>query len=169
MPENLLTVLDRLTHGVYVIGVSHLDRKNAFTAAWVMQTSFDPPMLALGIAPTHKSFALLCAGGFFTVNVLGKGHIDMARHFGTPLKEDKLASAAWHEARCGAPILDAAIAWFECEAVAKHPAGDHMIILGKVVQYELVNPEGLPLTYGDDVIAIDPFRQMTSTEPKPIG
>jgi flavin reductase (DIM6/NTAB) family NADH-FMN oxidoreductase RutF len=108
------------------------------------------------------------AGCFFTVNVLGKGHNDMARHFGTPMKEKKLASVAWHEARCGAPILDAAIAWFECEAVAKHPVGDHMIIFGKVVQFELVDPEGLPLTYGDDVIAIDPFRQMTF-EPKPTG
>ncbi len=58
MPEKLLTVLDRLTHGVYVIGVSHLERKNAFTASWVMQSSFDPPMLPLGIASTHKSNAL---------------------------------------------------------------------------------------------------------------
>ena len=169
MPDNLLTVLDKLTHGVYVIGVSHRERKNAFTAAWVMQTSFDPPMLALGIAPTHKSYALLCAGGFFTVNVLGKGHIDMALHFGTPMKEDKLTSVAWHEAQCGAPILDAAIAWFECEVAANHPAGDHRLILGKVIRAELVDPEGLPLTYGDDVIAIDPFRQMTSTELKPVG
>ncbi len=110
MPENILTILDRLTQGVYVIGVSHLERKKAFTASWVMQSSFDPPMLPLGIASTHKSNALLSAGGFFTVNVLGKGHGDMALHFGTPMKEDKLAGAAWHEARCGAPILDSAIA-----------------------------------------------------------
>ncbi len=168
MPENILTILDRLTHGVYVIGVSHLERKNAFTASWVTQSSLDPPMLALGIAPTHKSYALLCAGGFFTVNVLGKGHGDKALHFGTPMKEDKLAAAAWHEAVCGAPILDSAIAWFECEAVAKHPSGDHMLVLGKVLRAELVDSEGLPLTYGD-VRAIDPSRRMISTEPKPRG
>jgi flavin reductase (DIM6/NTAB) family NADH-FMN oxidoreductase RutF len=168
VPENLLTVLDRLTQGVYVIGVSHLERKNAFTASWVTQSSLDPPMLALGIAPTHKSYALLSEGGFFTVNVLGKGHGDMALHFGTPMKEDKLAGAAWHEARCGAPILDAAIAWFECEVVAKHPSGDHMLVLGKVIRADLVDPEGLPLTYGD-VRTIDPSRRMTSTEPKPLG
>ncbi len=109
MPENILTILDRLTQGVYVIGVSHLERKNAFTGSWVTQSSLGPPMLALGIAPTHKSYALLNEGGFCMVNVLGKDHGDIALHFRTPMKEGKLAGAAWHEARCGAPILDSAI------------------------------------------------------------
>jgi len=43
MSEKLLPLFGNLTHGVYVIGVSAIGRKNAFTAAWVMQSSFDPP------------------------------------------------------------------------------------------------------------------------------
>ena len=37
------------------------------------------------------------------VNVLGKDHGDIALHFRTPMKEDKLTGAHWHEARCSAP------------------------------------------------------------------
>jgi flavin reductase (DIM6/NTAB) family NADH-FMN oxidoreductase RutF len=60
----------RLTQGVYVIGVAHGEVRNAFTAAWVMQVSFDPLLLALSINPQHSSYRLLKEGRTFSVNVL---------------------------------------------------------------------------------------------------
>ncbi len=78
MSKNLLPLFASLTHGVYVVGVSAGGRNNAFTAAWVMQSSFDPPMLALSINPAHSSYGLLKAGGCFTVSVLGKGQKELA-------------------------------------------------------------------------------------------
>jgi flavin reductase (DIM6/NTAB) family NADH-FMN oxidoreductase RutF len=68
--------------GVYVVGVAHGEVRNAFTAAWVMQVSFDPLLLALGINPHHSSYRLLNEGRAFSVNVLKKGQLDLAEHFG---------------------------------------------------------------------------------------
>jgi len=147
MSEKLLPLFGNLTHGVYVIGVSAMGKKNAFTAAWVMQSSFDPPMLALSINPAHSSYPLLVAGGSFTVNVLGKQHRALALHFGTPRKQDKLASVNWREAGCGAPVLVAALAWFECSVVGELASGDHVLVLGKVVDGGLLDVEGSPLYY----------------------
>ena len=147
MSEKLPPVFASLTYGVYVIGVSAMGRDNAFTAAWVMQSSFDPPMLALSINPDHSSYALLKASGCFTVNVLGKGKKDLALHFGTPRCKDKLDSLNWHESGCGAPILDDALAWFECGVVGELASGDHVLVLGKVVNGGLLDSEGLPLDY----------------------
>jgi flavin reductase (DIM6/NTAB) family NADH-FMN oxidoreductase RutF len=147
LSENLISLFASLTHGVYVVGVSALGLKNAFTAAWVMQSSFDPPMLALSINPTHSSYALLKTGGYFTINVLGKGQRDLAKHFGKPRKEDKLASVNWHEAEFGAPILDIALAWFECRVVGELVSGDHVLVLGDVVNGGLLNLEDSPLDY----------------------
>jgi len=48
----------RLTQGVYVVGVAHGEKRNAFTAAWIMQVSFDPLLLALSINPQHSSYQL---------------------------------------------------------------------------------------------------------------
>lgn len=147
MSGKLAPLFASLTHGVYVVGVSAEGRKNAFTAAWVMQTSFQPPMLALSINPQHSSFALLKAGGGFTVNVLKSGQRELALHFARRVVDAKLASAAWREAGNGAPILDEAMAWFECELAGEMPSGDHVLVLGRVVDGGLAAAQAAPMDY----------------------
>jgi len=46
MGGSVAALFQRLTQGVYVVGVAHGQVRNAFTAAWVMQVSFDPLLLA---------------------------------------------------------------------------------------------------------------------------
>jgi flavin reductase (DIM6/NTAB) family NADH-FMN oxidoreductase RutF len=79
----------RLTQGVYVVGVAHGELHNAFTAAWVMQVSFDPLLLLLSINPHHLSYRLLKEGGAFSVNVLRKGQLALAE---CPLKQGNYKS-----------------------------------------------------------------------------
>ena len=57
MSGSIAALFQRLTQGVYVVGVAHGEVRNAFTAAWVMQVSFDPLLLALSINPHHSSYA----------------------------------------------------------------------------------------------------------------
>jgi flavin reductase (DIM6/NTAB) family NADH-FMN oxidoreductase RutF len=42
MSENIEALSKQISHGVYVIGVTDGTYQNAFTAAWVMQVSFNP-------------------------------------------------------------------------------------------------------------------------------
>ena len=107
--------------------------RNAFTAAWVMQVSFDPLLLTLSINPHHSSYRLLKEGRAFSVNVLKKGQLDLAEHYGRPARADKLAGTEWTTDRTGLPLLREALAWFECEFINEHPAGDHVLVLGKVI------------------------------------
>lgn len=156
MNEPLARLLATLTHGVYVIGVADLSacttqagaqRRNAFTAAWLMQTSFDPPLLALSIHPMHSSYALLKAGRGFTVNVLARGRTDLAAHFGQPATADKLATVGWRPGRWGAPILNDALAWFECEVMGECPAGDHVVVIGRIVGGGGPRDDSPPMNY----------------------
>ena len=62
MSTSIAALFQRLTQGVYVVGVAHGQVRNAFTAAWVMQVSFDPLLLALSIDPHHSSYRLLRLG-----------------------------------------------------------------------------------------------------------
>ncbi len=94
MSETTAALFQRVTKGVYVIGVAHLDTRNAFTAAWVMQVSFDPLLLALSINPHHSSYRLLREGRSFSVNVLNKRQLDLAEHYGQPARTDKLVSTS---------------------------------------------------------------------------
>jgi flavin reductase (DIM6/NTAB) family NADH-FMN oxidoreductase RutF len=139
----------RLTAGVYVVGVAEGAKRDAFTAAWVMQASFDPLLLALSINPGNASYQLLQAGGGYTVNVLKEGQLELARRFGTRSgrDEDKLAGIPWRPGRSGAPILEAALAYFDCELAGRMRAGDHELVLGHVIDGKILDRNGKPLSY----------------------
>ena len=149
--DEIAALFRRLTYGVYVVGVAGGEQRDAFTAAWVMQTSFDPLLLVLSINPEHASYPLLHAGRGFTVNVLRQGQDDLARRFGTRSgrDEDKLAGIRWRPGRSGRPILEDALAYFDCELAGHMPAGDHEVVLGRVTDGKVLDRNAAPLTYAD--------------------
>ena len=149
--NEVAALFHRLSSGVYVVGVADGKRRNVFTAAWVMQTSFDPLLLALSINPEHASYPLLHAGQGFTVNVLQQGQQELARRFGTRSgrDEDKLAGIRWRPGRTGAPILEDALAYFDCELGGGMVAGDHELLLGRVTDGKVLNRDAAPLTYAE--------------------
>ena len=141
-------LFQRLTQGVYVVGVAHGEARNAFTAAWVMQVSFDPLLLALSINPHHSSYGLLKEGRAFSVNVLKKGQLELAAHYGQPASADKkFTLTEWTTDRSGLPLLREALAWFECQVVGEHPAGDHALVLGRVINGKLLDSQAEPMSY----------------------
>ena len=149
MSRSIAALFQRLTQGVYVVGVGHKEARNAFTAAWVMQVSFDPLLLALSINPHHSSYGLLQQAQGFSVNVLNKGQLELAAQFGQPAATDKLGSTAWTTSRTGAPLLRDAVAWFECQVVEEHQAGDHVLVLGKVIDGKLLDAKAEPMAYSE--------------------
>jgi flavin reductase (DIM6/NTAB) family NADH-FMN oxidoreductase RutF len=149
MSDSIAALFQRLTQGVYVVGVAHADVRNAFTAAWVMQVSFDPLLLALSINPQHLSYRLLKEGRAFSVNVLKKDQLDLAEHYGLPASAGKLAGTEWTRERLGIPLLPEALAWFECRVLNEHPAGDHVLVLGKVIGGKLLDSEAEPMSYAE--------------------
>jgi flavin reductase (DIM6/NTAB) family NADH-FMN oxidoreductase RutF len=149
--SEIANLFRQLTFGVYVVGVADGERRDAFTAAWVVQTSFEPLLLAVSVNPQNASHPILRAGGSFTVNVLRQGQIELARRFGTRSgrDEDKLSGVRWHPGRRGAPILDDTLAYFECELGSTLPAGDHELVLGRVVDGRILTPGAAPMTYAE--------------------
>jgi flavin reductase (DIM6/NTAB) family NADH-FMN oxidoreductase RutF len=145
--KSIAALFERLTQGVYVVGVAHGEARNAFTAAWVMQVSYDPLLLALSINPEHSSYALLKESRAFSINVLKKGQLDLAARFGRSDGSNKLASTEWITDRFSLPLLQQALTWFGCRVVSEHPAGDHRLVLGKVFGGKLLDPQAEPMSY----------------------
>jgi flavin reductase (DIM6/NTAB) family NADH-FMN oxidoreductase RutF len=145
MIENAEALVKQISHGVYVIGVGKGERQNAFTAAWVMQVSFEPLLLAISINPEHYSYQLLQESGICTVNVLGQDQYAIAEHFGRS-SSDKMKGFEWQSARTGAPVLSESLAYFDCEVSHYADAGDHKIAVCKVVAAAALN-QGLPMLY----------------------
>jgi flavin reductase (DIM6/NTAB) family NADH-FMN oxidoreductase RutF len=141
----------QITLGVYVVGVAHDGRRDAFTAAWVMQASFEPLLVAVSVNPQNASYPLLRAGGGFVVNVLRRGQLDVARHFGTRpgRDQDKLAGIGWRPGRSGAPILTDVLAYLDCELTKSMPIGDHELVVGRVMDGQIFARDAEPMVYAE--------------------
>ena len=145
------TALRKIPHGVYVVGVKQDSQLNAFTATWLTQVSFTPPLVAVGIKKDSHSLAMIKQEQVFCVNILGKDHKALAEHFVKPSTTmgDKLQTIPYRAGATGAPVLEDAIAYVECrvrEVANEH--GDHAIVIGEVVEAG-VRTDGPALTLMD--------------------
>lgn len=148
MRIQLASIFRTINHGMYVIAVSEQQQRNAFTAAWVMQVSFQPLMLGFSINPKHYSYPILRASEACTINVLAKDQLPIANHFGQSGFKDKMAYSQWSDTVAGLPYLAAALTYFECKVSHYCPAGDHQIVVCDVIGAERLN-DGIPMRYAD--------------------
>src|SRR5262245_13819679 len=88
-----------------------------------------------GVEPCARRTSFDAAGAVFTVNVLKQGQLELARRFGTRSGRDldKLAGLAWLPGRNGGPILEDALAYFDCELSSTMSTGDHELVVGRVI------------------------------------
>jgi flavin reductase (DIM6/NTAB) family NADH-FMN oxidoreductase RutF len=115
-----------------------------FTANSFASVSLDPPILLVCLAHTAASYAMFRACKGFAVNVLAAEQEDIARTFATR-GADKFGGVAWKPGESGAPLIDGSLARFDCAMHERVTAGDHDILLGRVVGFE--RHEGRPLLY----------------------
>jgi len=82
------------------------------------------------------------------LNFLSAGQKPLAQHFLKPayLGGDKLAGIRHRVGVTGAPILEEAAAFVECEVRHLYPVGDHSIVVGQVVEAGVLH-EADPLTF----------------------
>ena len=78
---------------------------------------------------------------------LKKGQLDLADHYGRRAGADKLALTDWTNDRIGPPLLREGLAWFKCQVVSEHPVGDHVLVVGRVIDGRLVDLEAEPMCY----------------------
>ena len=131
------TALRKIPHGVYVVGVKRGEQLNAFTATWLTQVSFTPPLVAMGIKKDSHSLEMIRQDRVFSVNLLGKDQKPIAEHFVKPatVVGEKLKEVPHRKGKTGAPVLDDAIAYVECEVrEIANEHGDHAVVIGEVIE-----------------------------------
>ncbi len=138
------------TYGLYVVMCNDQSDVNAFTANWLTQVSFEPPLLAVSIENDAKSLTMIRNSGKFTINVLRTGQRELAGALGkSALKvPDKLAGVSYTITAVGYPILQAALGWVACEVRQTVPTGDSTLVVAEVVDAGIL-AEGQPLTMAE--------------------
>jgi flavin reductase (DIM6/NTAB) family NADH-FMN oxidoreductase RutF/DNA-binding IclR family transcriptional regulator len=117
----------------------------ALTIGSFSSVSLDPPLVAFYPSKDSSTWPKIQAQGRFCINVLGADHEALCRAFATK-SADKFAGVAWRAAPSGAPILDGAVAWIDCEMDDVQTLGDHYLVVGRVTALE-TESQDLPLLF----------------------
>jgi flavin reductase (DIM6/NTAB) family NADH-FMN oxidoreductase RutF len=128
------TLLRKIPHGLFICGVAEAGVVNGFTASWVTQGSFEPPLVVMAVRADSTSNGMIQRTGQFSLNVLSSDQKDLAAVFFKPQEGvgGRFEAAPFHLGELGLPILDNALGGLECSVVGQVAAGDHTVFVGEV-------------------------------------
>ena len=141
------TLLRKIPHGLYICGVKDGEEMNGFTASWVMQASFTPPLVVNCVKHDSISHTMIKASGTFALSFLEAGQKDLAQNFFKPLRRvgNKFAEVEFYPApETGCPVIKDSLGYLECRLVGTVEHGDHTVFVGEVLGAGL-HREGDPL------------------------
>jgi flavin reductase (DIM6/NTAB) family NADH-FMN oxidoreductase RutF len=143
-----------LPSGLYVLGSRAGDRRNGMTMNWVTQVSFDPKLLGVGIESEALTHELVSESGVFVLNTVSREDRSIVRKFTKPVEVDEAAHTLngfpFHDGVTGAPVLDQAPAFIECEVRQSVDVGDHTLFIGEVVACGFQAGETTPVLRMED-------------------
>lgn len=163
-------VLWSLPTGLYVVGSRAADTRNLMTLSWATQLSLEPKLVGVSVDRQALTHRLMGEGGVFSLCLIDREDRAIVRKFVKPLSETgpgepggggepygggergrrSLGGFAIHEESTGAPVLDRALAWLDCEVRQEVALGTHTLFVGEVVDAGFAKAEGTPVLRMED-------------------
>jgi flavin reductase (DIM6/NTAB) family NADH-FMN oxidoreductase RutF len=127
-------LLRKIPHGLFICGVAEGEDVNGFTASWVTQGSFEPPLVVVAVRSESTSNGMIQRTGRFSLNVLAADQKDLAAVFFKPQNGvgGRFEAAPYQLGPLGMPLLDDALGGVECELVGQVAHGDHTVFVAEV-------------------------------------
>jgi flavin reductase (DIM6/NTAB) family NADH-FMN oxidoreductase RutF len=114
------------------------------TANSLASVSLRPPLISVSVDREAEMHDAILKATEFVVNILSSAQETLARRFADK-HEDRFDGIGYRLSPEGLLLLDGALAHIECERQAEYPAGDHTIVVGRVVGG--ATADGRPLLY----------------------
>ncbi|MGH2454999.1 MAG: flavin reductase family protein [Candidatus Limnocylindria bacterium] len=161
--RQLREMMARFATGVTVVAARHGPLLAGMTANAIASISIDPPLMMASIGRRSETHTAIVGSHSFAVSVLAADQRAVAECFAqstTAAKLQRFCDAPWHEGETGSPILDGAIAFFDCRLMATHPGGDHSLFVGEIVGAGFDEAAEPLIWYGSR------YRQLAPQEPE---
>jgi 4-hydroxyphenylacetate 3-hydroxylase, reductase component len=114
---------------------------NSFTSV-----SLEPPLVLWCIDRRSRRYPAFAGAPGFTVSILASGHKAVSARL-AGAGEHSLDGIALMPTRLGPPALAESLAVFECARESVQDAGDHAILIGRVLRFWRNDAAGAPLVY----------------------
>lgn len=144
-PTEFRAALSAFATGVTIITTQSSDgTKAGLTANSFSSLSLSPPLVLWSIGKSSSNFAAFASARYFAVHVLSADQQPLAALFAAR-GADKFASLVYDTDAEGVPLLRDCAARFRCRSWAQYEGGDHLILVGEVLEIE--RNHRLPLVF----------------------
>ena len=144
-PAAFRTVLGHYATGVAIITAVDGGEPVGMACNSFTSVSLEPPLVLFCAAKTSTTWPRIRRAGSWCANILGEADEELCRLFAQK-GADRFAQAAYRPGASGAPVLDRALAFVDCRTEAEYDAGDHVVVVGRVLELGH-QTEGKPLIF----------------------
>ena len=139
--------MSRTAAGVAIIATDGPGGRSGATVSSFSSLSLEPPSVLACSHLTSHTLAAIRLNRVFCVNVLGEDQAALAEIFARDCepRSARFAQGAWRKAGSGAPMLEGAVAHFDCRLATEFGFGSHAIVVGEAT--DALSHEGRPLIY----------------------
>ncbi len=117
---------------------------NSFTSV-----SLNPPLVLVCLNNSAGTIHQFLETEFFAISVLSESQSEISKLF-AKRHSDRFIGTQWHKGENNMPLINGAIAHFECKRTQIHDGGDHTILLGEVTRAQLISDEAPLIYYGGE-------------------
>jgi len=135
-PEYYRDAMSHFAGAVHVVTTRGIFGLRGATVSACCSLSDNPPTLLICVMKQHEGNQMFVGNGHFCVNTLAGEHHSLADVFAGRhgfSQEERFAHAHWTEMKTGSPVLENALAAFDCRLVGWHEYATHYILFGQVV------------------------------------
>jgi flavin reductase (DIM6/NTAB) family NADH-FMN oxidoreductase RutF len=130
--EDYRAALGQFTTGVTIVTAYADDgRLLGLTANSFNSVSLEPPLVLWSLSSKSSAMMGFQAASHYAINVLAADQRMLAERFSRK-GIDRFEGVAWRPGLSGAPVMEGAVAVFECRSRSQHAEGDHIIFVGEV-------------------------------------
>ncbi len=144
-PATFRTVLGHFATGIAIITAVDEEEPVGMACNSFTSVSLDPALVLFCAATSSTTWPRIQRAGKWAANILDEEGEELSRVFAQQ-GADRFAHVSYGIGRSGSPVLDDALAFVDCETVAEHDAGDHVIVVGRVLELGYA-AEGKPLLF----------------------
>jgi len=136
--------------GVTIVTTQHRNEAVGLTCNSFASVSLEPALVLWSLRKESSALHAFRHSRMYAINLLSSEQEHLSRRFAASALADKFAGVGVRAGRLGLPLIDGCVAHFECRTHAELEAGDHLILIGKVIDFDVVpNRSALLFCKGD--------------------
>ena len=156
-PREFRSALGMFATGVTVVTtVTTEGRPIGLTCNSFSSVSLKPPLILWSLSLYSPNLQSFLQAPYFAVNILAAEQEELSKRFASPMK-DRFADLEWSAGEGGIPLITGSAAQLQCRNETRHYSGDHVVLIGQVLQFSYRDAEPLVFVRGRYRELADPY------------